>query len=65
MIQRCSGKECIHRERCLHYLETKKPPRKGKWIRPIDCIDSEWDGDEMTKPPYDKLLLKEKDETKI
>jgi len=58
-MQRCSGKECIHRERCLHYLETKKPPRRGKWIIPHHCIDSSWDGDVMIKSSYSKLKLKE------
>ena len=63
-MQKCSGLNCIHRHRCLHHLESKKKPTKGKWIDAEKCIQSEWDDDApvepvMIKPSFDKLLLKE------
>ncbi len=61
-MQKCNGRYCIHRNRCLHYAESKKDTKtKGKWVDSERCINSEWDGDECTKMPYDQLLLKEED----
>jgi len=54
---------CIHSWRCLHYTEAQKKTKvKGKWIDTELCRHSDWDGDIMIKPPFDKLLLKENDE---
>lgn len=59
MVQRCSGRECVQKEQCLHYLETKKPPRKGKWVKAEQCVHGVWSlDDKMLKSPYAELLLK-------
>lgn len=61
-IQRCSGRMCMVAEECLHYLESKKPPRKGKWIRPQICTSKEHMINEkiVPKEEYDQFLSKEK-----
>lgn len=53
---------CMVAEKCLHYLESKKPPRKGKWIRPMICTSKEHMIDEkiVPKEEYDQFLPKEK-----
>ena len=60
-MQRCSGRLCVIYEDCLHYLETKKPPRKGKWINPDACKDvyKVVDNKVVSKPEHDQFLPKD------
>jgi len=60
-MTRCSGRECVQKNECLHYLESKKPLRKGKWIKASQCVFGIWseDGEKLLKAPYAELLLKE------
>ena len=60
MIQRCSGRECVQKKQCLHYLETEKPHKKGKWIKADQCVYGVWSmEDKLLKAPYSELLLRE------
>lgn len=61
--QKCSGSGCIHSYRCEHHKASKsKAKTKGRWIDVDSCVSSKWDGEEMIKPPFDKLLTKEEGE---
>ena len=50
-------------EDCLHHLESSKPKRRGRWIRPLVCksTDELKDGKIVPKQEYDQFLSKDED----
>ena len=58
-MKKCSGRWCIHKERCLRYAESlKKTKMKGRWVNSLECVESNYNGDEMVSEPHSELLLK-------